>query len=85
MPSSPAPNTKLSTTLIKKPIRNVTPQYSHPYGTRSKTKVNSTSLQSPSEDETKVDSIVLESSPEGEGSFELVGNLFNCLATKLRW
>ena len=59
MSSDPAPDTKLPTILIKKPIRNVTPQYSHPYGTRSKSKVNSIALQPSSEDETKVDSIVL--------------------------
>ena len=29
MPSDPTPDTKLPTTLIKKPTRNVTPQHSH--------------------------------------------------------
>ena len=79
MPSDPAPDTKLHTTLIKKPTRNVTPQCSHPYGTRSKTKVNSIALESSSEDENKVDPIVLESSSVDERSFGEVGNLFNCL------
>ena len=51
---------------MKKPIKNVTPQQSHPYGTRSKTKVNSIALQSSSEDETKENSVVLESS-SGDG------------------
>ena len=42
MPSNPAPDTKLPTLLIKKPIRDIkTPQHDHPYGTRSKTKTNS--------------------------------------------
>ena len=69
MPSSPAPDTKLPTMLMKKPTKNVTPQQSHPYGTRSKTKANSIALQSTSEDETKEDSIVLESSSEDGRSF----------------
>ena len=41
MPSDPAPDTKLPITLVKKTTKNVTPQHSHSYGTRSKTKVNS--------------------------------------------
>ena len=63
MPSNPAPNTKLSTLLVKKPIRGIiTPHHVHPYGTRSKTKANSMVLQSSSEDETMGDPSVLESS-----------------------
>ena len=42
IPSNPAPDTKLPTLLIKKPIKDITtPLHDHPYGTRSKTKVNS--------------------------------------------
>ena len=55
---------------MKKPTKNVTPQQSHPYGTRSKTKVNS---------------IVLESSLEDERNFGVVENLFNCLSTNFQW
>ena len=82
MPSSPASDTKLPTTLMKKPTKNETPQQNHPYGTRSKTKVNSIALQLSSEDETKEDSIVLESASEDGRSFGVVGNLFNYLTTK---
>ena len=60
MPSNPAPDTKLPATLTKKTTKNVTPKSSHPYGTRSKTKIHS---------------IVLESSSEAEGSFGF-GSLF---------
>ena len=60
MPSNPAPDTKLPTLLIKKPIRDITaPQHDQPYGTRSKTKANSVILQSSSEDETKEDPTIL--------------------------
>ena len=38
MPSDPAPDTKLPTILTKKPMKNVTPEYSHLYGTRLKPK-----------------------------------------------
>ena len=36
------PNTNLPIRLTKKPPKNKTPQISHPYGTQSKIKVNST-------------------------------------------
>ena len=51
MPSNPAPDTKLPIALTKKTTKNVTPQYSHPYGTRSKTKIHSIVLDSSFEDE----------------------------------
>ena len=51
MPSNPAPDTNLPITLTKKTTEIVTPQDSHPYGTRSKTKLNSMLLDSSSEDE----------------------------------
>ena len=60
MPSDLAPATKLPTILIKKPSRSVTPQHSHPDGPRLKTEANSITLQSSSEDKTKVDSVVLQ-------------------------
>ena len=82
MPSSPDPNTKLPTVLMKNPTKNVTTHQSHPYSTRSKTKVNSIVLPSSSEDDTKEDLILLESSPEDRRCFGVVGNLFNCLVTK---
>ena len=85
MPSSPVPDTKLPTMLMKRPTKNETPQQSHPYGTRSKAKANSIALQSSSEDETKEDLIVLESSFEDWRSFGVVGKLFNCLSTKFCW
>ena len=85
MPSNPAPVTRLHTILMKKLTKNLTPQQSHPYGTRSKTKENSIALQSSSEDETKEDPTVLESSSEDGRSFGLVGNLFNHLSTKFQW
>ena len=51
MPSNPAPDTILPTLLVKKPTRGlITPQHTHPYGTRSKTQAN-TILESSSEDE----------------------------------
>ena len=78
-------DTKLPTMLMKKPTKNVTPQQSHPNGTRSKTEANSIALQSSSEDGTKEDSIVLESSSEDGRSFGVVGNLFNHLVTKFWW
>ena len=41
MPSNPAPDTNLPTLLVKKPTRGLTtPQYVHPYGTKSKTQAN---------------------------------------------
>ena len=85
MQFGPAHDTKLPTMLMKKPTKNVTPQQSHPNGTRSKTEANSIALQSSSEDGTKEDSIVLESSSEDGRSFGVVGNLFNHLVTKFWW
>ena len=82
MPSRPAPDTKLSTILMKKLTKNETPQQSHPYGTRPKTKANSIALQSSSKDETKEDPTVLESFSEGGESLGVVRKLFNCLSTK---
>ena len=83
-PSDPAPNTILPTLLVKKPTRGLTaPQNAHPYGTRSKTQVN-TILQSPSEDEAEPSS-TLELSLEDTGNFGVMGNLVNCLSTKLWW
>ena len=68
MPSNPAPDTKLPTLLIKKPIRGLTtPQHDHPYGTRAKTKTNSTAFESSPEDEIKTNSTGLESSSESGG------------------
>ena len=86
MPSNPAPDTKLPTLLVKKPIRGITiPQHVHPYGTRSKTRANSMVLQSSSEDENEEDPSILESSLEDIGSFGVMGNLFNHISTKLWW
>ena len=64
----PAPDTYLPIMLTKKSPDTKTPQLSHPYGTQSKTKVNSASLLSSYEDE------------ECSG---VIGNLFNHVATKL--
>ena len=62
-PSNPDPDTILTTLLVKKPTRgSITPQHTHPYGTRSKTQAN-TILQSSSEDEPQHPTI-LESSLE---------------------
>ena len=84
MPSNPVPDTKLPTLLVKKPTRGITtPRHVHPYGTRSKTQANSMVLQSSSEDETEEDPSILESSLEDTGSFGVMGNLFNCISTKL--
>ena len=86
MPYNPAHDTKLPTLLVKKATRGITtPQHVHPYGTRSKTKANSMVLQSSSEDETEEDPSILESSLEDIGSFGVMGNLFNCISTKLWW
>ena len=63
----PAPDTYLPIMLTKKSTEK-TPQISHLYGTQSKTKVNSTSLQSSYEDE--------------EHS-SVISNLFNYIVTKL--
>ena len=64
----PAPDTYLPIKLTKQSSETKTSQTSHPYSTQSKTKVNSTSLQSSYEDE------------ECSG---VIGNLFNDVATKL--
>ena len=66
----PAPDTYLSYNVNQKSPETKTCQTSHPYGTQSKTKVNSNSLQSSYEDE------------ECSG---VIGNLFDCVATKLQW
>ena len=80
--SDPAPNTILPTLLVKKPTRGLgTPQQTHPYGTRSKTQAN-TILQSPSEDEAKL-SLTLEPPLEDTENPGVMGNLINCLSTKL--
>ena len=56
-PSNPPPDTILPTLLVQKPTRgSITPQQTHPYGTRSKTQAN-TILQSSSEDEAEHPSI----------------------------
>ena len=76
IPSNPAPDTKLPTLLIKKPIRGITTPQQHPYGTRSKTKVNSMVLQSSSEDETEEDPSVLEPSFEDTNTFGVMGKFW---------
>ena len=43
-----APDTYLPIMLTKKPTDDKTPEICHPYGTQSKTKVNSATLQSSS-------------------------------------
>ena len=81
-PSNPAPNTILPTLLVKKPTRGlITPQQTHPYGTRSKTQVN-TILQSSSEDEAEHPSI-LEPSLEDTENLGVMVNLINHISTKL--
>ena len=64
----PAPDTYLPIMLTKKSPDTKTPQLSHPYGTQSKTKVNSASLMS---------------SYENEECSGVIGHLFNHVATKL--
>ena len=82
MPSSPAPDTILPTFLVKKLTRGLTtPQHVHPYGSRSKTQANTMILQSSSEDEAEHPSISLEDT----GNLGVMGNLFNCILTKLWW
>ena len=84
MPSNPAPNTILPTLLVKKPTRGlITPLYTHPYGTRSKTQAN-TILQSSSEDEAEHPSI-LEPSLEDTENLGVMCNLINHISTKLWW
>ena len=81
-PSNPAPNTILPTLLVKKPTRGlITPQQTHPYGTRSKTQVN-TILQSSSEDEADHTSI-LEPSLEDTENLGVMGSLINHISTTL--
>ena len=81
-PSDPAPNTILPTLLVKKPTRgSITPQQTHPSGTRSKTQAN-TILQSSSGDEAE-HPLVLEPSLEDTENLGVMGNLINCLSTKL--
>ena len=83
-PSDPAPGTILPTLLVKKPIRGlITPQNTHPYGTRSKTQAN-TILQSSSEDEAEHPS-TLEPSLEDTEDLGVMGNLINCISTKFWW
>ena len=82
MPSNPSPDTNLPIILTKKTTKNVTPQCSHLYGTRSKTKVNSTVLESSSKEETNIKNIVLELSFEDEGTFGF-GTLFNHITNRL--
>ena len=83
-PSNPAPNTILNTLLVKNPTRGlIAPQYTHLYGTRSKTQAN-TILQSSSEDEDEHPSI-LEPSLEDTENLGAMGNLINHISTKLWW
>ena len=84
-PSTPAPDTILPTLLVKKPTRGlITPQHTHPFGTRSKTQANTMILQSSSEDEPEHPT-VLESSLEDTENLGVMGNLFNHISTKLWW
>ena len=81
-PSNPVPNTILPTLLVKKPTRGlITPQQTHPYGTRSKAQANII-LQSSSEDELQHPT-TLESSLEDTENLGVMGNLINCISTKL--
>ena len=81
-PSDPAPNTILPTLLVKKPTRgSIVPQNTHPYGTRSKTRVN-TVLQSSSEDKAE-HPLTLEPSLEDTENLGVMGNLINYISTKL--
>ena len=81
-PSDPAPNTILPTLLVKKPTRgSITPQNTHPYGTRSRSQVN-TVLQSSSEDEAE-HPLILEPSLEDTESLGVMGNLINHISIKL--
>ena len=83
-PCYPAPDTILPTLLVKKPNRGlITPQHTHPYGTRSKTQTN-TILQSSSKDEPQHPTI-LESSLEDTENLGVMGNLFNHISTKFWW
>ena len=83
MPSNPAPDTILPTLLVKKPTRGLTtPQHTHPYGTRSKTQVNTMVSQLSSEDEAEHPA-TLESSLDDTENLGVMGNLFNCISTKL--
>ena len=85
MPSNPAPDTILPTLLVKKPTRGLTtPKNTHPYGTRSKTQANTIVLQQTSEDEAEHPSI-LQPSLEDTENLGVMGNLINCISTKLWW
>ena len=85
MPSNPAPDTILPTLLVKKPTRGLTtPQYTHPYGTRSKTEVTNMISQTSYEGETE-HPLTLESSLEDTENLGVMDNLFNCISTKLWW
>ena len=85
MPSHPAPYTILPTSLVKKPTRGLTtPQHVHPYGTRSKTQVNTIVSQLSPEDEAEHPA-TLESSLEDTENLGVMGNLFNHISTKLWW
>ena len=67
----------------KKNTRGLTtPQYVHPYGTRSKTQATTMKSQTSSEGETEHPS-TLESSLEDTENLGVMGNLFNCISTKL--
>ena len=84
MPSNPAPDTILPTLLVNKHTRGLTtPQHIHPYGTRSKTQVTTMISQTSSEGEAEHPSI-LEISSEDTENLGVMGNLFNCISTKLR-
>ena len=63
-----APDTHLPLMLTQKSPK--VPPISHPYGTRSKTKVDSASLTT---------------SYEEENRSGVIGNLFNCVTGKLWW
>ena len=81
-PSNPAPNTILPTLLVKKCTRgSITPQQIHPYGSRSKTQAN-TILQSSSEDEPQHPT-TLEPPLEDTENLGVMGNMFNCISSKL--
>ena len=84
MPSNLAPDTILPSLLVKKNTRGlITPQHTHPYGTRSKTQAN-TILQSSSGVEPQHPT-VLESSLEDTENLGVMGNLINHISTKLWW
>ena len=65
----PAPDTYLPIMLMQKSPNTKIPQTTHPYGTQSKTKVDSASLTT---------------SYEEENHSGMIGNLFNQVMEKLR-